>query len=135
MTGAVLRAGIALLLAASLAGACAPPAEPEEVRIGIRHSAFHPERLTVRAGDTVTFVVENADPIAHEFILGDDAVQRRHERGNEPSHGAVPGEVSVPAGATRSTTFTFTEPGTLVFACHLPGHFAYGMRGEVAVST
>ena len=69
----------------------------------------------------------------HELILGDEAVQRRHEAGTEAWHGDVPGEVSVPAGQTRATTYAFTVPGRLTYACHLPGHYAYGMAGTVRV--
>ncbi|MGZ4207500.1 MAG: hypothetical protein ACXVQ6_06305 [Actinomycetota bacterium] len=25
-------------------------------------------------------------------------------------------------------------PGTLLFACHRPGHYAYGMRGTIHIS-
>ena len=37
------------------------------------------------------------------------------------------------ADLTAVTTFTFDEPGTFEFACHLPGHYEYGMHGEVEV--
>ena len=82
----------------------------------------------------MTFVVRNADPIDHELIVGDEAVQRRHEQGRERHHhGEVAGELSVPAGAERRTTYTFAGPGRVEFACHLPGHYAYGMHGWVQV--
>jgi uncharacterized cupredoxin-like copper-binding protein len=32
-----------------------------------------------------------------------------------------------------ATAYTFHTPGVVLFACHLPGHFAYGMVGEVVV--
>jgi uncharacterized cupredoxin-like copper-binding protein len=57
-----------------------------------------------------------------------------HERGTEAVHPPRPGEVSVPAGTTATTTYTFEAPGDLTFACHLPGHFAYGMQGTVSVA-
>jgi uncharacterized cupredoxin-like copper-binding protein len=34
---------------------------------------------------------------------------------------------------TAVTTFTFDTPGVYEFACHLPGHYEYGMRGEIEV--
>jgi uncharacterized cupredoxin-like copper-binding protein len=120
-----------LVLAAVTLGGC--EAGPREVRVEIRHSRFAPEAITVEEGSTVRFVIENTDPIAHEFILGDQAVQDRHENGTEPEHGTKPGEVSIPAGETRATTYSFAGPGTLIFGCHLPGHFAFGMRGVVSV--
>jgi uncharacterized cupredoxin-like copper-binding protein len=126
------RAALCLALLAAVLPAC-DGSGPDEVRITIRHSGFEPAALDVAAGRTVRFVIENTDPIAHEFILGDRSVQDRHEDGTHASHGSVPGEVSVPAGETATTTYTFDGPGTLIFGCHLPGHYAYGMRGEVRV--
>ena len=99
----------------------------------IWHSRFVPARFTFRRGVTVRFVITNTDPIDHEFILGDEAVQRRHETGTEPVHDRVPGEVSVPAGTQAETTYTFSRPGVLLIGCHAPGHYAYGMRGWVRI--
>jgi uncharacterized cupredoxin-like copper-binding protein len=32
------------------------------------------------------------------------------------------------------TAYAFREePGSLIFGCHLPGHYAYGMRGLVTI--
>jgi uncharacterized cupredoxin-like copper-binding protein len=31
------------------------------------------------------------------------------------------------------TTYTFDEPGIVQFGCHLPGHWTYGMHGEIEV--
>jgi uncharacterized cupredoxin-like copper-binding protein len=131
-----LRFAVALLSLPALA-ACFTGAEAGERTVGvdIHHSSFAPTELTVERGTTVRFVIHNDDPIDHEFILGNKKVQDRHEVGRQKHHhGKVPGEVSVPAGTTRSTTYTFTRTGTLIFGCHLPGHFAYGMRGEVTVT-
>jgi uncharacterized cupredoxin-like copper-binding protein len=80
----------------------------------------------------VRFVVTNTDPIDHEFIIGDQAVQVAHELGTEAFHPPRPGEITIPAGETVSTTFTFGERD-LLFGCHLPGHYVYGMRGTVDV--
>lgn len=104
-----------------------------DVMVNINHSRFEPQRFTFDAGETVRFVIHNGDPIDHEFILGDRAVQDRHENGTEKRHGAIPGEVSIPAHTTRSTTFTFDDAGSLIIGCHLPGHYEYGMRAAVTV--
>ena len=104
------------------------------VELRLHHSRFEPDAIRVRAGTEVRFVVVNDDPINHELIIGDDDVHRRHEDGTEPFHPPRPGEVSVGPNATAETTFVFAEPGRVEYACHLPGHYAYGMRGTVIVS-
>jgi uncharacterized cupredoxin-like copper-binding protein len=81
----------------------------------------------------VRFLVRNDDPIDHELIVGDERVQLRHEKGTEAWHPPRPGEVSVAAGALATTTFTFDATGTTEFACHVPGHYAFGMKGVVRV--
>ena len=105
------------------------------VTLVIQHSRFAPARVVVRQHTNVTFRIVNHDPIGHEFIVGDDEVHARHEAGTHGKHGALPGEVSVGPGETATTTYPFHEPGTVLFACHLPGHFAYGMVGDVIVTS
>jgi uncharacterized cupredoxin-like copper-binding protein len=131
----MVRAGRATLLAVLLgaaAGSCGP-AGPRTVELTVRHSAFEPAVVEAEPGDAIRFVVRNLDPIDHELIVGPMPIQRRHEVGrNEHHHGSVPGEISVPGGATRVTTYT-VGAGPVPFGCHLPGHWAYGMRGVVRV--
>lgn len=103
------------------------------VHVTIEHSRFDLGTLRVREGTLVRFVVHNADPIDHELVIGDAEVHRRHTVGDEQRHPPVPGEVSVAPGATALTFYQFDAAGTVVYACHLPGHIAYGMRGEIEV--
>jgi uncharacterized cupredoxin-like copper-binding protein len=138
-TVAVLFGAAAALAAAAVAGP-RPGAgpEPRTVVVTMHHSHFTPSVVRVEPGERVRFVLRNTDPIDHEFILGDAAVQARHEQGRQRQHhGDVPGERSVPAGQEAATTYTFAAApggGTLEFACHLPGHYAYGMHGTVQLS-
>ena len=87
----------------------------------------------MRPGTEVLFVVVNDDPINHELIVGPEEIHTIHETGNHAQHPPVPGEVSVAPNAEATTSFRFDTPGEVVFACHLPGHFAYGMKGIVSV--
>ena len=124
LAGAVLFLGVA----------CSPASGSERVvRIDIEHSAFDPAVLEFERGDTVTFVVSNGDPIDHELIIGDAAVQDVHEQGTETHHGTKPGEISIDAGKSAETTYTFDRAGELIFGCHLPNHYDYGMRGSITV--
>lgn len=103
------------------------------VTIDVEHSRFLPDRLRVVEGTRVRFVVDNADPIHHELIVGPPELHDRHAGGTEAEHPSVPGEVSVGAGVRAVTTYAFDEVGTVEFACHLPGHYEYGMHGTIEV--
>ncbi len=103
------------------------------VEVGIDKSRFDIGSLRVREGTLVEFVVQNDDPIDHELVVGDTDVHARHADGTERRHPPVPGEVSVAPGDRGKTFYEFTEAGSIVYACHLPGHVAYGMEGTIEV--
>lgn len=128
-------AGLALVAVAALPGCTAARAQhgATEVRLDVHWSRFSAASVTVRHGVPVRFVVRNTDPIAHELIVGDQGVQDRHEKGTERHHGARATERDLPADTTVGTTIVFPAAGTVFFACHLPGHYAYGMRGTIEV--
>ncbi len=128
--GLVLSIGLAGIAAAS---AGADGGGPVTVEIPIRYSHYERNEVTVRVGVPVTFVLRNADPIDHEWIVGDDAVQQRHRSGTETHHDSRPTEISIPALSTRETTITFAAPVAWRYICHLPGHEAYGMVGTLVV--
>ena len=116
-------------------GTAAAPLGPGDVtiRIDVHHSLFEPDGVRVVEGTRVRFVLVNGDPIGHELITGGPEVHVRHTNGTEAEHPSIPGEVSVAPNGTAITTFTFDEPGTFEFACHLPGHYEHGMHGEIEV--
>lgn len=103
------------------------------VRVDVRYSHFQLDTRRVRVGTLVRFVVHNRDPINHELVVGPPMVHAAHEHGTEHSHPPVPGEVSVRPHDTGETIYRFERPGRMEFACHLPGHLAYGMKGEITV--
>ena len=127
--------GVGYELAANAANPEMVPLGPGDVtvEIDIHHSRFQPDRLAVVVGTRVRFLVVNDDPIHHELITGGPEVHIRHAKGTEAEHPSIPGEVTVSPNGMAITTFTFDETGTFEFACHLPGHYEYGMRGEIEV--
>lgn len=132
MSRRLLLPGAALLVVLAAAAGC--QVGTTAVTITIRHSAFEPGLITVPRGVPITFVLENRDPIDHEWLIGDEAFHAAHRSGTHASHVKAPTEVTVPALATVTTTITFDEPGTMAFICHLPAHEAYGMVGTLTVS-
>jgi uncharacterized cupredoxin-like copper-binding protein len=106
-------------------------------------SRYRPDAIMVRAGRRVTFAVTNAGKLTHEFTLGDRASQLDHERqmqlmpamgGHVHTHGAAgDGTLTVPPGQTRRLSWTFDEPGLVLYGCHVLGHWAAGMKGTIVV--
>ena len=117
---------------------------------------FEPERLAVRAGETVRFVIRNDGEFLHEFNLGTAAMHAAHQQEMatmmehgmltptgldhdrmQMDHGAGtmdhndPNSVLVEPGKTAELVWTFTAATDLEFACNVPGHYEAGMVGEI----
>jgi uncharacterized cupredoxin-like copper-binding protein len=138
VASAAVAAGVA---AAGFAVAAATEDPPDPalgpgdvtVALHVEHSLFEQTEIRVVEGTRLRFVLDNDDPINHELIVGGPEVHARHALGTEARHPSIPGEVSVGPNEVGVTTLRFDEPGTFEFACHLPGHYEYGMHGVVEV--
>ena len=121
---------------AACGGGSGASATDRSVRVILGHLRFAPDTVTVEAGTRVKFVLVNSDAIDHEFALGTEEVQQRYESMMMGGHAMMrsSGSAAVPAGETVELTHTFDEPGTLIYGCHLPGHYGGGMRGTVTVT-
>jgi uncharacterized cupredoxin-like copper-binding protein len=99
--------------------------------------AFDPASVSVGSGEVVTFVVTNHGRATHEFTLGDAQMQAEHAAAmNHMPEGMrheLPNSIAIEPGATGTLTWRFGSAGTLVFACHEPGHYDAGMRGTITV--
>lgn len=97
---------------------------------------FVPNRIQVKAGETVRFFVRNAGKLQHEFVLGTLAQLKEHAammRANPTMKHDEPNMTSVPAGKFGGLVWQFHQPGTVDFACLVPGHFEAGMVGRIIV--
>jgi uncharacterized cupredoxin-like copper-binding protein len=103
------------------------------IELHVEHSLFDARDIRVYEGTRVRFVLDNGDPIGHELIVGGPEVHAKHEAGTHELHGSIAGEVSVGPNAQAVTTFRFDDPGPVEYACHLPGHYQYGMHGTIDV--
>lgn len=98
---------------------------------------FSPTAMTVAAGEPVTFVVTNHGSLTHQFYLGDAAAQAARE--DEMAGIEGPGEDSemgivIAPGETKELVVTL-EPGSILAGCHIPQHYARGMKADVEVVT
>lgn len=97
---------------------------------------YTPDAITARRGETIRFVVKNTGHLAHEFVLGDAQELNEHaalmRRYPDMEHDD-PNMAKVAPGGTATLIWTFTQPGTVEFACLLPGHYEAGMKGSIEV--
>jgi uncharacterized cupredoxin-like copper-binding protein len=97
---------------------------------------FSPEKLTVRQGETIRFVVRNTGTLLHEFVIGTQAENTKHAElmlmfpGMEHDE---PHMAHVDPGQTGEIVWTFNRAGTFEFACLIAGHFQAGMVGTITV--
>jgi len=97
---------------------------------------FRPDRISVKRGETIRFVVRNNGNLKHEMVLGTIDELKGHaemmRKSPEMEH-ADPNQVSVEPGKTGELIWQFTRDGTVDFACLEPGHFEAGMVGRILV--
>ncbi len=107
--------------------------------------AFNQQKIVVKKGETIKFVLKNSGQEEHEMTIGDAAMQQEHRKmmaampGMAHSHMAGHGHVmhgntvSAKQGETKSLIWHFTQSGRFEFACNFPGHAELGMQGIIEV--
>jgi uncharacterized cupredoxin-like copper-binding protein len=114
------------------------PARAVEVvmRDGDGKMTFVPDRISVKKGEQVRFVIKNEGALKHEFTLASVADNDKHAKlmmkYPDMEHDD-PNAKSVDPGKTAEILWRFSKAGTFEFACLIPGHREAGMRGTVTV--
>ena len=97
---------------------------------------FTPDRLDVKKGEQVRFVIQNKGALKHEFMLASVKDNDKHaevmKKFPDMEHDD-PNAKSVDPGKTAEMVWRFTKTGTFEFACLIPGHREAGMHGSVTV--
>ena len=97
---------------------------------------FAPDRIEVREGETVKFLVRNDGKALHEFVLGTAASNAQHAAMMRKFPGMEhdePHMAHVGAGKVGALVWTFNRQGEFEYACLIPGHYEAGMKGRVRV--
>ncbi|MDP3759715.1 MAG: cupredoxin family protein [Ramlibacter sp.] len=98
---------------------------------------FTPDKIEVKQGETVRFVVKNSGQMMHEIVIGTKKTLDEHAalmmkfpgmEHDEPymSH-VAPGKVG-------ELVWTFNRAGDFDFACLIAGHYQAGMVGKIKVA-
>jgi uncharacterized cupredoxin-like copper-binding protein len=97
---------------------------------------FNPDRVEVKRGEQVKFVLRNSGKVEHEFMLDSVANNAKHkiamEKNPDMEHDDPNGKRLTPSGSSE-IVWRFTKAGTFEFACLIPGHYESGMHGTVVV--
>lgn len=107
------------------------------VQVGMNDQMrFTPERIEVRQGETLKFVVRNAGKVMHEFVIGTPAELDKHAalmvKFPDMEHDA-PYMTHVAPGKTGQIVWSFNRAGDFDFACLIAGHYQAGMVGKIRV--
>lgn len=97
---------------------------------------FSPDAITVKQGETIRFVVKNAGKLLHEMVIGSKEELARHAalmKKHPNMEHDEPYMAHVTAGKQTDLVWKFSNPGSFMFACLLPGHFEAGMQGVITV--
>ncbi len=116
--------------------------DPKKVTLTITENMtdamrFSQDRLQVKQGDTVKFVLKNEGKMMHEFVIGTKKVLDEHAalmvKFPNMEHDE-PYMAHVPPGKTMELVWTFNQPETFDFACLIAGHYQAGMVGKITVT-
>ena len=134
-----LVAALTLAACSSAPAATVPPGASPATRIEVTLTdsfQVQPDPLVVPVGVPVTFVVTNTGVLEHEIFFGDEEAQQEHESEMQAIGGMPhdhPNGIAVKPGETREIVQTFEAEGSSLAGCHLPGHYAAGMKAAVLI--
>jgi len=98
--------------------------------------SYSPDKIEVRKGEQIKFVLKNTGYLAHEFLLDSFENNAKHkiemEKNPEMEHDDPNGKRLEPKKSAE-VLWRFTKAGTFEFACLIPGHYETGMKGVVVV--
>ncbi|HWB44985.1 MAG TPA: cupredoxin family protein [Hyphomicrobiaceae bacterium] len=98
--------------------------------------SYAPDRIEVKKGEQIKFLIRNEGVIDHEFLLDSVANNARHkaemEKDPDMAH-EEPNGARLKPTANHELLWHFSKAGTFEFACLLPGHYESGMKGMVVV--
>lgn len=97
---------------------------------------FTPDKLDIKVGETVKFVIANKGKVMHEMVIGQEKELKAHaelmKKFPNMEH-EEPYMAHVSPGKQETITWQFTKAGDFMFGCLIPGHFEAGMVGRITV--
>lgn len=97
---------------------------------------FTPDQIKVKVGETIRFFVKNTGKIPHEMVIGSMSELKEHAEMMRKMPGmqhAEPNMITLKPDQRGGIVWQFDKPGTVDFACLVPGHMEAGMVGKMMV--
>ena len=98
---------------------------------------YTPDRITLKRGEAVRFIVTNRGKQMHEMVLGTRKELEQHAqmmRKHPDMEHDEPHMLHVVPGRTGEVGWRFTRAGEFEYGCLVPGHFEAGMVGKIVVT-
>lgn len=98
---------------------------------------FTPDRIEIKQGEVVRFVIRNNGKMLHEMVIGTKKELEEHAalmvKFPTMEH-EEPYMAHVKAGGKAEMIWNFNRPGDFDFACLIAGHYQGGMVGKIVVA-
>jgi len=98
---------------------------------------FTPDKIDVKHGDTIKFVIKNSGKVMHEMVIGTKKELDEHAALMVKFPGMEHDEpymAHVGPGKSSQMIWTFNKAGSFDFACLIAGHYQAGMVGKINVT-
>lgn len=117
------------------------PGDPENVSRTVAitmddNFRFNPDKISVKAGETIRFFLTNNGKLEHEMVLGSMEELTAHAelmRSMPDMQHTEPNMARLRPGQRGGIIWHFDSAGTVDFACLIPGHMEAGMVGRIDV--
>lgn len=127
------------------------------IEVVMHDNYYEPEIISVKANETVRFIVKNQGALVHEFNIGDSAYHQNHQKEMAMmiEHGVLepdrinhdkmkmdhgmghsmkhddPNTVLLEPGKQGEVIWKFGTKANIEIACNVPGHYDAGMVQKV----
>ena len=97
---------------------------------------FIPERIEIKRGEQIKFVIRNNGELDHEFVLATTSENEKHaeemKKNPEMEHDD-PNAKRIAPKKSSEIVWRFSKAGQFEYGCLIPGHRESGMTGTIVV--
>jgi len=98
---------------------------------------YDQDKIKVKAGETIRFIVTNTGNLRHEFSIGSIEEQFKHAtmmKAMPNMQHKDPNVLSLAPNETGEIIWKFAKLDNIEVACHVAGHYEAGMKANILVA-